>query len=252
MARVLPPLVQELRHRPLFAVSMDTDWCSCETMDYVLREVVDPRLPLTLFSTDVHASAANRPATEMALHYNVDNASFADAFRKIADLLPKGRGARGHSLAVSERLRASWQEHRIAYDSSFMMYLQDNIVPFPIARGVLELPIYFMDMFAMEYEGGDFNKFPGADEMCAPGLKVLDFHPVHLALNTPSFEYYLANKQWYKDLGQLLNHQYRGYGVRSYFEQVQKWILDGQHACTTCLGVAELFGRNATLSSAAA
>jgi hypothetical protein len=235
------PCALDLRCQAVFVVSMDTDWCSAETLDFVLREVVDPRLPLTLFSTGIYLEAANRPAMEMALHYNVDHASFPDAFGTIADILPGARGARGHSLAFSERLRAPWKSYQIVYDSSFLMYLQNHIVPFPIARGVLELPIYFMDMFALEFEEGDLGRFPDYEEMCRPGLKVFDFHPVHLVLNTPSPEYYVEKKQWYHDFHQLRRHQYRGYGVRSYFDEIQRRILDGGHTCTTCLGVCEVW-----------
>jgi hypothetical protein len=167
----------------------------------------------------------------------VDNASFSDAFRSIAAELPGLRGARGHSLAFSERLRALYYTYDIAYDSSYMMYRQPAIVPFPIARGVLELPIFFMDLFAMEYEQGDLSRFPTKAEVAGPGLKIFDFHPVHLLLNTPSIDYYFQHKQWYHNTKQLLRHQYPGSGIRSYFELLQSWILEHGWPTATCLSM---------------
>jgi hypothetical protein len=229
----------DLGRAPLFIVTMDTDWCPLEVLDYALAEIVDPRLPLTIFSTGTYPSLAVRRRTETALHYNVDNTSFTEAFTRIAAELPGAGGARGHSLAFSERLRALYAPFGISYDSSYMMYRQQHIVPFPIARGVLELPIYFMDLFAMEYEDSDFQRFPHPAELAGPGLKIFDFHPVHLLLNTPSPQYYFEHKQWYHNPQRLLENRYTGHGIRSYFELLQKWIFEHAWPTTTCLALRQ-------------
>jgi hypothetical protein len=212
--------------RPHFCFSMDTDWCTAETIRYVFDHIVDSRLALTMFCTDNYPVLSERPRTEIALHYNMENGGFEQSFKYIAEQFPEARGSRGHSLAFSERLRPVFRERRIAYDSSYLMYCLPHIRPFLIGRGLWEYPIYFMDMFHMEMAMNNGPEAPAKGELALSGLKVLDFHPVHLLLNTPTFEFYFQHKHFYHDTEGLLRHAYPGFGVRSLFEQYQKWVLE--------------------------
>ena len=207
------------------AFTMDTDWSPASVVDYVFDAFVDPRLKWTVFCTDPLPRLELRPETEIALHYNVERLGFEASVREIHQRLPKAVGARGHSLAISERLRPVYRELGIRYDSSYLMYRQGGIFAFPIARGVWEFPVFFMDAFFMDYDRGDPDLAPQGWHLEEPGLKVLDFHPVHLALNTPSFDYYQRYKQHYHDLDALIAHQHCGWGMRSLFLALQDYVL---------------------------
>ena len=209
----------------MLAFTMDTDWAPPEVVEFVLDEVVDDQLALTVFSTGRYSVLESRPATEVALHYNVEEVGFERSLRQIADLLPGAIGARGHSLAFSERLRPLYREFGIAYDSSYLMFEQHGIEPFYVARGVWELPIFFMDAFFLEYHEGRRSSAPNQASLLRRGLKVLDFHPVHLLLNTPSLEYYHSVKQHYQDFDALMDHRFQGWGMRVLFEEIQSWAL---------------------------
>jgi hypothetical protein len=225
-------------------ITLDTDWAAPSTLEHVLAEVIDPRLALTVFCTGRYACLEARPHTEVALHYNVEQLGFERAFNEIAAVLPGAKGARGHSLAFSERLRPLYRRHGTRYDSSFLQFEQQGIAAFPIARGVWEFPVYFMDTFFLEYHEGDFGRAPTAEQLAGPGLKVLDFHPIHLLLNTPSIDFYQSVKHLYHDTEALLRHRHQGWGVASLFAQIQEQALAGPQQ--TLLELAEeLDGRRA-------
>jgi hypothetical protein len=218
--------------------TMDTDWTPPEVLEYVFSEIVDERLPLTIFCTDPYPAAETRRHTEIALHYNMEQLGFAASYRAIAARLPMARGARGHSLAISERLRPLYQEFQTCYDSSYLMPHQPGIVPFHIARGVWEFPIYFMDMYFLDYYQGDFHHAPRLEHLAVPGLKVLDFHPVHLLLNTPSSDFYQTVKHDYHNMKRLLQQRYTGWGICSLFREMQAWALGQQDRLTTLVQLA--------------
>lgn len=206
--------------------TLDTDWASPEVMQYVFDEVIDPRLALTVFCTDDYQAVRRRERTEAALHYNVETLGFVRSYREIAARLPDAIGSRGHSLAFSERLRAVFYELGIHYDSSYLMYELPEIRPFLIGRDVWEFPIYFMDTFFMEYCEADPSRAPGPDDLATPGLKVLDFHPIHLLANTPSLDYYERMiRPCYHDFPLLLQRRHDGWGMRTLFEELQARVL---------------------------
>jgi hypothetical protein len=219
--------------------TMDTDWSPPEVVDYAFSELIDSRLAWTVFCTDFYSSVQARNRTEMALHYNVEGVGFEASFRAIAKKVPGAQGARGHSLAFSERLRPVYRDLGIVYDSSYLMVGLDSIHPFQIARNVWELPLYFMDTFFLEFYEGNFSCSPSRQQLGSPGLKILDFHPVHLVLNTPSIEYYNANKSNYHSLRALLSRRYKGRGVCSMFGEIQNWALSegwGRRTLLECTG----------------
>ena len=223
----------------LVAFTMDTDWSPAGGIEHVLDTLVDPRLALTVFCTGRYPALERRPHTEIALHYNVDHLGFEAAYRKAAAELPDAKGARGHSLAVSERLRALYREYGTRYDSSYIMFECQGVDPFLIGRDVWEFPIYFMDMFFLEFHEGDFALAPTGRQLAGPGLKVLDFHPVHLLLNTPSLEYYQECKAHYHDVDALLKRRHPGRGVATLFQELQDYVLSHSLPQATLLRLAD-------------
>ena len=47
------------------------------------------------------------------------------------------------------------------------------------------------------------------------GLKVFDFHPIHVFLNTESLNRYERTRPLHQNSKELIKHRYQGYGTRS-------------------------------------
>ena len=47
------------------------------------------------------------------------------------------------------------------------------------------------------------------------GLKVFDFHPIHVFLNTESLERYERTRALHHNPKELIKHRYEGYGTRN-------------------------------------
>jgi len=99
------------------------------------------------------------------------------------------------------------------------MYLQPGLRTYAVGYGLTEVPVFWMDAFHLEYcelDGRPALEVPRA-ALERPGLKVLDVHPVHLALNTQSREHYQGAKHVYHDAAAFRRKRRSGRGIRDLF-----------------------------------
>lgn len=47
------------------------------------------------------------------------------------------------------------------------------------------------------------------------GVKVFDFHPIHIFLNTESLDRYERTRPYHQNPSELIKHRYKGYGTRN-------------------------------------
>jgi len=56
---------------------------------------------------------------------------------------------------------------------------------------------------------------PVQELMSRGGLKVFDFHPIHIFLNTEKLERYERTRAFHRNSGELIKHRYAGEGTRT-------------------------------------
>jgi hypothetical protein len=93
--------------------------------------------------------------------------------------------------------------------------LVENLRPFRLERGLIEVPAYYADYFDMAAHATGFEV--SGLRLDAPGLKVFDFHPNLVFLNSPDEAHYLGTKTFYHDPDRLLAARHPGKGVRTLF-----------------------------------
>lgn len=201
-------------------VTVDTEWCP----DAVIADTVDLLdeygVSSTLFST--HADGVDADRHERALHPNflAADTSEGEALDTVATAYPAATGLRAHAMYVHSPLRSRYGEHDLEYESNYAAYLVDDLEPFWMFGEVVQLPVYFMDDTWLRLRD-DPEALPSVDALTTgPGLRVLDFHPIHVYLNTPDIDYYRAHKDRYDDPDRLADARYDGLGVRDLFVAV--------------------------------
>lgn len=219
------------------ALTVDTDWVPEALMEEVVGTVIPSDIPATYFVTQSYKCLVN---CEKAPHANYLH--MADLGGALDSALKHCKGAvghRAHSCVWSERLRALFRERGILYDSSVMMYLESGIRPFRLGARLWELPLYFMDFFHMEYcelsglRPFDLALFPLEQE----GLKIFDFHPIHLFLNTPSLANYAIAKPHYQDVDALRKFVYSGYGTRNLLVDLIRLLRKNEYEFVSLEGI---------------
>lgn len=205
----------------MIILTFDTDWVPEEILKEIILELTKKNIKATVFASNEYKILKNPPKNvEVAIHPNFDKGGFEEQTKSIFEIYPKSIGVRNHSLAFSERLRPIWSDLRLKYASNYAFHLEPNIKPFFIAKDVIEFPVYFMDRFYLEMTEPNTNFDLTALKLDQPGLKIFDFHPVHLALNTPTLRFYDENKHFYQLPDKLKLAAYKGRGIRTLYSNL--------------------------------
>ena len=61
------------------------------------------------------------------------------------------------------------------------------------------------------------NNAPIEDLVIRSGLKVFDFHPIHIFLNTENLKRYDQTRSIHQKPEELIKHRFSGFGVRDQF-----------------------------------
>lgn len=219
---------------PLIAITFDTDWAPDELVDYCVELCLEYRVKVTLFCThpgeDVSRKSTNLMKrgypkdTELAIHPKfVRGVSFRETLALLSEEYPDAKGVRSHSILVGWEIIQAYEEVGIQYDSNFLLHFK-SVWPFFYTganNGVLELPIYFMDQ---PYCGFASPKFHSSVFNIKRGLRVFDFHPIHVYLNTNDLRVYQAAKQYYHDPIKLIEYRAAGEGIYSLLTSLLTYV----------------------------
>jgi len=143
-------------------------------------------------------------------------------------MLPEALGWRSHSCVFSHLIARWLGENGYRYVSIEERFGQSGMLPTRHPMGtVWQIPIYYMDTFDISrqrfWPDDDVQPFDTAliGRALAPeGLYVFDFHPVHIMLNTPTPEFYLAARDRYRNGVAIQRLRYGGTGIGTFFAQL--------------------------------
>lgn len=200
-------------------LTFDTDWMKPESMDMFIKQY--PDLPESTFfihdssfewRPDIHESAPH--PTLASLNTNP----------KINQYFP-ALGVRTHSCVSSHMLSLFWSRQGFQYESNTVRFLDSSIQPHMTAWGIWELPIFYMDNIDLCFpQNWSHNMHKPLDldlvwSKLSTGIYVFDFHPLHIALNTRSFDEYQSKKNLIHSGQDPWKLASSGFGVRSFFEK---------------------------------
>ena len=181
-------------------ITIDLDWAP----DYMITPMADALIERNVRATWLvtHPSPAvdalrGRPDLfELGIHPNFQpDSSHGSTPKEIIDhcmsLVPSARCVRTHGLVQSTRLLHELGRRKgLGVDLSLFLHHCQHAMPCRFAyRGVslLRLPHVWEDDMEMECSDAHWRLDP---ILRLDGLKILDFHPVHVFLNCPTGEAY--------------------------------------------------------------
>lgn len=207
-------------------LTLDIDWAIDPVIDFTLNLLEKHQCQATIFVThdspSVRALMKN-PLFEVGIHPNfndlVNGKKHGTALDQINDLLSitgAVKSARSHSLFQSSRILDHFHDVGIQYDCN--LYLPSeahlDLKPWRHWNGMIRVPHFFED--DVNFIHSDF--IVPSTLMSATCLKVFDFHPIHIFLNTTSVAHYKKSAPYffdYKGLLSMVNNE--STGVRDLF-----------------------------------
>lgn len=211
-------------------ITLDVDWAS----DFILEEIseffIEKNIKTTWFITHdspVITKLRNNSLFELGIHPNFKVGSTQGEnpekiLENLKRIVPEAKSIRTHSLMQSSPLLCTFHKFGIENDVSLFLENTPNIQPhYSKYFKLFRLPFFWEDDIAM-FTGLSKEHF--LEIIKKPGMKIFNFHPIHIYLNSKTMENY--NKSIKKKkmneiqktyLKQFINLEY---GVKNFLEDL--------------------------------
>jgi len=231
---------------PVIIITIDTDWAPVECLQDTLSILEDFGSPATVFATtDVPYGIIEK--YDVGLHPNFqeatqDEKAIQSEISRCLEKFPSAIGLRSHTLINSTRHYLVVRDvfSQIKYTSNYYMPYVDNLKPFVVQSQSFELPIYWMDHLHLEMNEdidlGALLKIVGR-----PGIKVFDFHPFHVFINSSAKEHFEGAKGFYHNPDNLKKYRNTGNGVRTFLKSLLSAARKNNWVLVSCQDVIENF-----------
>ncbi len=213
---------------PAVVFSSDVDWaseaCIKDAYQFAQERDVKPCFFVT-HESKVLRKLDDANAVELGLHPNflpgsTHGADHDEVIETLKRIAPGACGFRSHCFVDSTPITRRFKTEGLTWDSNLCLHLQDGIVPMRHCSGLTRLPVFWADDVHMTLHPQTWSVDAVIAHFLAPGLKILDVHPIHLALNTPDMNFYNEHKHRAESLAsdEILAHRYAGKGTRTFLD----------------------------------
>ena len=213
-------------------LTFDIDWADDEVLEYSIELVEQADVSATWFvthKTKLLERLKENPKFELGIHpnfnYLLDGKSNTgrnakEVIQRCMDIVPDAKSVRSHSMAQSTGLLSIFKECGLIYDTNHFIPCHSNInlKPWKLWNELVRIPYKWEDDVHILYEAiGVPQKDPHEVALNATNkeLIVVDFHPIHLFLNTESMNRYERTRPIHKKAAELTKHRYQHYGTHS-------------------------------------
>lgn len=215
-------------------ITMDTDWAPDFVVQSVLQALALKRLNATVFCTD-SMNIDFFENIEYGIHPNfmgdsTQGHSEDEILQHLLNLYPEAKGIRTHRLYYHSGLNTKFLDHGLKYDSSIFLPFHPHIQS--VKTGIIRFPYFWSDnIHICENMRFDILKIPNFD---SPGLKIFDFHPIHIYLNTNDMNYY---RRILSEIGSLRECSEKklkkyinpGHGTGTFFDLLCNFSTENSH-----------------------
>lgn len=192
-------------------LTFDLDWCRDDVLNYLLDKLIKDNIPATFFvthTTRLLDKIRAYPFFELGIHPNFSDgsthgSSYQEAIDHCLSIVPEAVSSRPHGLKVSSNKLIYMMEKGIQIDCSIFMPNVSNLDNFYFTihkYQILRVPYNWEDDYEF-YQKDKKYQFSSIENF---QNKILDFHPIHVYLNSDSekqYELYKANKEFSKNMG---------------------------------------------------
>ncbi len=235
----------------MLVLSFDIDWAPDFVIDAIAEKLVAHSVKATWFVT--HASpavsrlAARPDLFELGIHPNFlpgsdHGCTPAEALAFVTGLVPNAVSVRTHALVQSGPILDAILTHTsVTVDSSLFLPRMPAIRPVPYwrrgTRTIWRVPFFWSDLAEAELDVPDWTLASLLEG--GPGLKVLDFHPIHVYLNSTDGESYAGLKREVARLAEaapdvVRRYRHDGAGAGTLFSAVVDHLASEGHSVRLC------------------
>ncbi len=230
-------LREMLKKENYICFTTDLDWATDYAIEDLLEHFESSHIRPTVFIT--HKSEAverHIKNIEIGIHPNfILPSSHGKAQDEIIDycmkLVPDVQVFRSHRWYADNDIYEKLWNRGIRYESNICTDME-IMEPFIHRSGMISFPVFLEDgAYIIKNRSLEFKEMQGKFEK--KGLKVINIHPMHYALNTPYFSYTreikdrVSREEWNNmQLETLVQYSYKGRGVRNFIDSLIEFSQD--------------------------
>lgn len=206
-------------------LTFDLDWCIDGVLEYTLDILEKYDVKATFFithKTSLLDRIRKNPNFELGIHPNFNpllngdyslGKDYKEVILRIKEIVPEARAVRSHSQTINTPILSFLDEIGFLYCCNTFIPFSSKIILKPYrlwTNKLIKVPYFWEDDVHMIYKWKwDINKYLKYD-----GLKVFDFHPIHIFLNCENIHRYEKIKKYLKDYKILKENKNKiNYGV---------------------------------------
>ncbi len=215
-------------------LTIDMDWAH----DLVLADTIDlvesAGVPATWFVTHdtplikrikeiKHFELGIHPNFNYLLQNDQRNGRTAqEVVEKLLDIVPNATSVRSHSMTQSSQLLDLFKNLGLTHDCNHFIPVEAGIElkPWTLWNEMIRVPYFWEDDLACVYEQQGFHPYDMKKLLLRPGLKVFDFHPIHVYLNTERLDRYENTRLLHDRPFELIKHRFSGEGSRTKLQRL--------------------------------
>lgn len=211
-------------------LTFDIDWACDEVLEDTIDLVESSGISATWFvthDTPVLKRLRSNPAFEIGIHPNFNFLLNGDArnggtaqevVKRLLAIVPEAKTVRSHSLTQSSNILQIFADNGLTHEANHFIPEQAAIElkPWRLWNGLIKIPYLWEDDVACLYK----ENTPIQELTKRNGVRVFDFHPIHVFLNTESLDRYEGTREIHRDPKELSKHRYTGTGTRSHLKEI--------------------------------
>lgn len=210
-------------------LTFDIDWAHNEIIADSISLVEQAGVAATWFVTNdtpILDRLRHNPLFELGIHPNFNlllegsdrmGSSPVEVIQRIKEVVPEATSARSHSLVHGTQILNLLVQFGITHDLNCLIPESAGITlsPWRMWDDLVRVPYFWEDDVACLFDVRMTQ--PGSLELLArrPGLKVFDFHPIHVFLNTEHLDRYERTRHLHQNPEELIKYRYKGVGART-------------------------------------
>lgn len=212
-------------------LTFDIDWAHDEIIADTMALVSAYGQAATWFATHdtpLLNDIRGNKSWELGIHPNFNKllngdpsngANAKEVVERLLEFVPDARSVRSHSMTQNSNLLDLFTGVGLTHDSNTFIPSGVGLPlrPWRIWNHMVRVPYNWEDdVYCLMSDMAPPELDPGVLVRSASvQLKVLDFHPIHVFLNTECLDRYQRTRSLHNDPGQLIRHRFEGYGTRS-------------------------------------
>lgn len=209
-------------------ITIDVDWAS----DYVLADTLKLLEKEKLFATillthhtDLIQEINSKANLELGIHPNFNfllegdlryGKNYEEVIEHHMKIVPNAKVVRSHSVASSTKILECFKKFGLEYDLNLEIPHSSKIAlkPYKDWTGLVKVPYFWQENISFGYEWDLKPK----NFLNNTSLKVFNFHPIHIFLNSDSMKRYQNSKKYLNNMNKLRSHvNHEEYGARNFF-----------------------------------